>query len=500
MPYVSIWSDRLQRSINKVNAAKGLFVGYNACIDFLEFLEPASLTQIFANHMSDSLFARIKLKEIPRELQTQEDFLVALASTIATGKAFQIPNRQNNLKSWWDKIFDEADEHRMGGQSGIIANLLGRLDVKTIISIPNLSPVQRRRFYKDNIYVPTVDLSGDSNSLILAPASKTTFDGAITKVNWIFEYEEGLHVNLRHNGEEWNIQAPRSNRLIIADRPPGLIPGFSDEVRPFLPELGKTVERAILSGYQYLNKDNVEAQMEVELADLQAFVSQNPDLRMHWEYASIRDEVVRDKLMDTLKQVIHSFGCNEIELRTVLEDFGEEELVKAIKNEESGWNLYQGMRVVQEKLKLKRIHVHTLGYHMMCLDKDYSSQVSRKSAMNALLFSALVGTAKTLVGAFTTRNIRELELHLASRNPVSYKGLRDMEGVAKEMQMAGMVSDYRDFMRTGCIKDKNQWVILVPSQLTASDLLKSTVGLGDSISSSAFVFDRRKPHTKTVDQ
>ena len=80
MPYVARWTDLVRRSLTRVTPARGLFVGYNACIDFLEYLEPFSLERIYREHMTEPLFRRIQKHEIPKVLESREDFLVALAS------------------------------------------------------------------------------------------------------------------------------------------------------------------------------------------------------------------------------------------------------------------------------------------------------------------------------------------------------------------------------------------------------------------------------------
>ncbi|MHA2365508.1 MAG: ADP-dependent glucokinase/phosphofructokinase [Candidatus Hodarchaeales archaeon] len=490
MPYVAFWSRKLDKCLDKSNSARGVYCAYNACIDYLEYLDGTVLEEIYKEYMSSELFNRIKNKEIPKKLITQEDFLVALASCLNLGKAYQIPNHNAELKPWFDKIFDEADEHRMGGQSGIIANLLGRLGVKTIIYIPNLSPTQKRQFYKENVFFPLVN--PDTKGFYLRNASKCAQRDAITKVNWIFEYEEGTSFPIKHE-EKFIVKSPRSNRLIIADRPPGLIPQITDELRPFIPEIGKMVERVILSGYQYLNKANVEEIMTKEREIIDELIKKNPELKIHWEFASIRDNFVRTTLSEKLKDKYHSLGCNEVELTSILHDLGEFEAEKAIKEKETSINLLQGVKIVQKHLDLQRVHLHTLGYHILHLDPNYSPNVSQKSAENALLLSALVGTAKTLVGEFTTRNIRDMELALARTLPVSYNGLREMENFGQEMIKENLISNLDEFMKSGHIEMDGFWTMIIPSQRTSPERIKSTVGLGDSISSIAFVFDRSIP-------
>ena len=270
------------------------------------------------------------------------------------------------------------------------------------------------------------------------------------------------------------------------------MPGFSDELESYLPELGSLVDRAILSGYQYLTQENVESWMTREQRMLQKLVSRNPELRLHLEFASISNQIVRKTIIEKLKSLIHSLGCNEVELATILHDLGETNAELAIVNNESVETIYEGMLIVKEKLGIKRFHLHTLSYHIVLIDPDYSKNVTIESIQNAVLYSALIGTAKTLVGEFTSRNIKDFEIQLATSSPVSYTGIKNLEKLAIKLKEDGEITDVKEFMYHGMIEKEHIWKLIVPTQVTPSDQMKSTVGLGDSISSTAFVFDRKK--------
>ena len=475
--------------MNLVKNARGVFVGYNACIDFLEYLEHQSLEQIYKEEISGETLkknSKYDKYEYPKSISSKDDFLLSLIKAISSGKAKQIPiYDRHEIFPWFNKIFAEADEHRMGGQSGIIANLLAELGVNTIVYIPNLSYDQARRFRNQNILFPLK--SEDLGVINLRNITKCGQESAITKTNWIFEYEEGLNFPIERLIEF--ITAPRSNRLIIADRPKGLMPGFSEELESYLPELGSFVDRALLSGYQYLTKDNVVDWMTREQKFLKSFSSRNPHLRLHLEFASISDEFVRKTIIQKLDGYVHSLGCNEVELATILHDLGEFEAENAILNDESIENIYTGMNIVKKRLKIKRFHMHTLSYHIMLLDPDYSKDVTIESALNGVLYSAMIGTAKTLVGEFTSRNIKEFEIELATQFPVSYTGVKNLEKLALKLKSDGEIADVKDFMTNGIIKTEKLWKFVIPTQVTPAEQVKSTVGLGDSISSTAFVFD-----------
>ena len=491
MPYTTVWTKKIHDAIKNIHPARGVFCGYNACIDFQEYLDPHVLEALYKKYKSPELSKRIESKDVAKDVKTQEDFLASLVTAVSSGKALQIPTYDTgDLHEWFNEIFDEADEHRMGGQSGIIANLLGQLGVKTLAYIPNLSKVQSRRFYNKNILFPIQD--SETGTFSLRNITKCSQKDAITKVNWIFEYEEGLTFPIEYLSEF--ITAPRSNRLIVASRPLGLMPGFNDELLPYIPELGSLIERAILSGYQYLPDENTATSwMDRERNILSLIKSRNRNLKIHLEFASIRNEDVRKIILRKISDRVDSFGCNEIELQTMLHDLGEFEAEKALKEHESLTTIYEGVSIVQQKLKFPRIHLHTLGNHILFLDPNYSAEVTLDSATNGILFSSAVGTAKTLVGEFTSRNIMDFEIQLAFQIQASFTGIKALEELGQYLVNQKIINNLHEFLFNGIIKTGKLWQVIVPVQITPSDRLKSTVGLGDSISSTGFVFDRNEP-------
>ena len=228
MPYATEWFDKLQKCVGNTRPPLGVFCGYNAHIDYIEYLEEELLAPILQKNMTSNVFQRIKANEFPNVIQTPEDFLVALCFAVNSGKSVQIKTDNEEMLPWFNRNFDQADEHRIGGQTGIIANLLGRLGVKTIIFIPNLSPAQRRYFYKENIFFPLIDLK--SQKIYLQNASKIAQSDQASKINWIFEYEKKFTVVVHEDTTNlvYKIIAPRSNRFIVADATKNYIPQLNN--------------------------------------------------------------------------------------------------------------------------------------------------------------------------------------------------------------------------------------------------------------------------------
>ena len=85
MPYTTIWTKRIHDAITNIHPARGVFCGYNACIDFIEYLDPHVLEAIYKKFKSPSLSERIKHKDVAKDIKTNEDFLTSLVAAVSSG-------------------------------------------------------------------------------------------------------------------------------------------------------------------------------------------------------------------------------------------------------------------------------------------------------------------------------------------------------------------------------------------------------------------------------
>jgi len=103
--------------------------------------------------------------------------------------------------------------------------------------------------------------------------------------------------------------------------------------------------------------------------------------------------------------------------------------------------------------------------------------------------ASVAATAKTLAGEWTTKRIREYEFEIGKKIAISFRGLDNMHKFAFRFNREAEGIAREDFMSTGFIEQDDHWIIFVPAQMTPTADVKSTVGLGDTISSTSFVFD-----------
>ena len=135
---------------------EGMFVAYNSNIDVIKHLTDEELSRLIGLFNEAEIQARVET--YPREIKEPLDFLARLLISMREGKAAEIPTHTSDTHEWLKEHlgFDYA---RMGGQAGIISNLLAHLGIKKVVAyIPWLSEEQAEYFVaSDNLLHPKVE-------------------------------------------------------------------------------------------------------------------------------------------------------------------------------------------------------------------------------------------------------------------------------------------------------------------------------------------------------
>jgi ADP-dependent phosphofructokinase/glucokinase len=262
---------------------------------------------------------------------------------------------------------------------------------------------------------------------------------AADAVHYIFEYAPGLVPPARD-------AIPRNNRFIISPVKTGDTTILADRLlAALLPELADGT-RAFLSGYQYLksNEEFIRAASQV-----QAIRDAGRNNRVHVECVSVTDPRINAGIVRHILPAADSAGMNENELSLLL----------GYRGEPGPDHLVKGVLELAKKTGLARIHLHTYGFYLLATQEDRARpELSR----DALLYAATV-TAAAARGTTT------------AVSPRGIAALRQITTLLGEGDAMGMWST-RDYH-----------IQAVPT-LIASDS-KRTTGLGDILSSTAFVAD-----------
>jgi ADP-dependent phosphofructokinase/glucokinase len=324
------------------------------------------------------------------------------------------------------EYFSRTGSLAMGGQAGIAALHLARTGDPEVYCLAPAMGAKAAEMLIKN----GVRVPG------YIPGAKARRDD----IHLIFEYKPGL-VPLAGGAR------PRDNRFIASPKKTAentIIPESSFPT--ILPDVSSCT-RSFLSGYQYLGskKEFIRA-----AAQIHALKTCNPEMRVHIECVSVTDAAVLAGLVHHILPAADSAGMNEHELGLLL---GRTEPT-------SPSGLVQGILELVHNTGLARIHLHTFGYYLLVIRKDRAVPEASRAA---LLYAARV-VADAARGTGTS---------ISAEGITAIEKIREIYGPGPE---------------PGIFISGDYVIIAVPT-LIASGITK-TAGLGDILSSTAFVADR----------
>lgn len=467
---MQVWQDRVKELVHQELSVSTL-AAFNTNVDAVVHLSNEDIKGLCSDPNVDlEEVSKINADDI-LDIYTANEFVAVLKSALGHGKSSYIVLRNLDLLDWLERKFLSRKES-MGGQAGVIANQMAALGANSLVYTSLLSPKQGSMFFP-SVKVPVVDET--LRILNVQDAVRPTDN---TKVNWIFEYPKNMEFNF--NGEV--VKTPRANRVIMATRPDGVVMAFSDEIAPYLPELGQQIDVAFMAGYHYAPSDEEElnAYLSESMASLKSLKQKNPKLRLHFEYVPMSDEAAERTVLKTVAQEIQSFGINENEIKRVLVSYGYQAECDAIQANERAYCLYHGVRRLAETLNFERIQLHNLGYYVVFLKKPYI--VDPEIVRDACLYASSVNAIKAKYGGYVEKD----QLHEAAEIKLSDIGLEQIRRFAEEIRAQGC-SIPDDFEQTGIADMGDHYVLVVPAHVVPNPV--STVGMGDTISSSAYAYE-----------
>lgn len=407
-------------------------------------------------------------ENLPRNVDTQEELVHLLFAAMCSGKS-HYGTLGDGLARWCREVFADDAELRIGGQAGIIANLMHTMGADSRIYTTLLSPDQAQ-FIDAGVDAPVVDADG----VRWEPVRHVADPEAGTKVNWIFEYPKGLTCRF----PQGEVTTPRANRVILSTNVEGSYSCFVPPVEQYLAELAAGVDVAFMAGYHRGSvpgrASGIDEFVELSRSQLAAMKEGNPHLVVHIEYVPARDPKAESALWTGLGGCFDSFGINEHELPQLLSVLGETELAQDIRDDENSYTLWRGARRLQQLLRVPRLHLHNLGYYVLLLEESYP--VPPEIVRESCLLASTANAAKALHGEIaSTEQVSE-----ATRVPLSPIGEEQITRFANGLAQAGHPIP-PDFQESGIVRFEDHTVVVMPAHVVPNPV--STVGMGDTISS-----------------
>ena len=332
-------------------------------------------------------------------------------------------------------FFPAAGSLAIGGQAGIAAIQMHRLNVAPVTCVvPGAGPLTRKLLQEAGVCPLSFEQEAGDN-----PDS----------VHLVFEYDPGL-VPVAEG------VVPRSNRFIVSpahDPSDVIVP--EEREAAFLEKIAGC-QRAFLSGYQYLRTEQEFVAAKRQLLWIRGVHSR---MRTHVECVSGVLPRILPLLLDYILKNTDSIGLNEHELGVFSRALEAPEQKPPAVHGSSPVALVQDAVAFAHATGVPRLHLHTFGYYIL-IQKPGAGQP--ELSRNALLFAA-----HEAAGAAGGNNMA-----------LSQEGLR----AYADIRTALGPDESPGIFRIG------NWVMVIIPTLISKDVRKTT-GLGDIISSTAFVAD-----------
>ena len=397
----------------------------------------------------------------PSPLASKRELAAAIAHTMAAGQGDEIAMTDSFATLLESEL--PPDRQQMGGQAGIMTNLLTALGTAPITYTYLLSERQMSMFeHPETIRYPTVE-DGRVSYVPLPKAVNTDR----TKINWVFEFREG--------DECFGVTATEDTRFIAASRPPefDLTAGDLDET---IDQVGEDVDGALLAGYHNLTPDHVKDGYEETHRHAREVIRRlrsGGDVDVHIEYAVTHDDDLRESMYEWILPAANVVGADTHEL-TMLHDDASLGVVADPPSEATPFepdeilDHYRMLEAVREELGVDCVQLHAMEYHLAVMESSHSPEAVRRG----LEFAAVNAAAKAARGEITSPD--DLETGLA------------YEPSAMGREAIELLADHIDETAADGVLE-TPTVVACPNRVV--DEPAGTVGIGDIVSSSSFILE-----------
>lgn len=471
---VSNWNELYERSLPenlaKIGQVPGVVLGFHATIDGVKAVRPAELTKILAQDEALRKEVLDRLGQVPLEINSPADLVIGLLDSLQKGKALQLMIRSEETFNWtMDKL--GYDRLRIGGTSGNMANYLAPLGFEKILVYANPLTREQAELFVDkaNLFV----LVEEDGEFVLKPPREAYEGEGVYAVHWIFEYPADLKVQ----APGLDLTTPRANRYIAAWNPINNRLQVRDDFKRGLLDRAAEFSHFVISGFHILSESYPDGSTYREcLLPVAEYLSQlqeaAPHLKQHYEFASIASPKIRQGIAELIFPHVDSLGLNEVELCALLRNIGEAPLAEDIEAQDAVQAVLAGLRALMEHTGLNRIHLHDLGYYICLQRKGF---VSPKQTRAGLLLAATLAAARSQTGRIDDKEDIKggLGVDLSPR------------GLARLQTLADHLGADKDFLTEGIASHGPYDLVCIPTKIVPKPVL--TVGLGDIISSSAFI-------------
>lgn len=369
--------------------------------------------------------------EPKKSIASREDLLSCLLFCMQHGSGAEILIENEIVARQIEDAF--SWKYRLGGNAGIMANVLAGLGAKPVLNAPALGP----------------RLAGMLHEGVCVPACTT----ASEMVHFVFQFEKGDTIL---SGQR-RITAPRDNRFIATYDTINTRLITSPHFDSYCWDNIRKIDGASLSGFHLAPLNGYQEIFSQKIAQIRSWKDKNPQIFIHAEMGSFQSPEIMQSLLLLLPKIpVDSLGMNEDELATA-------EGLSPGSSPARWQETMQAAERLRKRLGLFRVAVHTRDY---ILSVALSGRIAAREELFALHCGVNAAAALAATGLAAGEPPREI-------NPAGLEA--EEEFCLKGAKACG---------RGAFLKIGDEILSLMPSLLVHKP--KITVGLGDTATATIF--------------
>jgi len=457
--------------LEKMTEVKGLISAFNANIDAVIKISGKQIEQIIEKH---SMNQANLLIDDNKSIKTNEDAIRGLINCFRNGIAEEWLIETKEVFDWLNKNIG-YDKMQMGGQGGIVANVMAVCGVGPVYVHTASSPKEQSKLFLNLPNLKNIDENGE-----IRKAHDISRTNDIPLIHWIIEFDTGDTININNE----TIRCPKANRFIATYDPLNFKLHIDEAFSKKMSGVSTEFEYIILSGYQMLHTklpgggSGID-RIEQSKAIVKKWQENNSQHVLHFEIASTQDKIIRKQLIDSLAKDVDSLGFNERELIDILEVIGEDELAAQCADKTNSSKLFMAMLKVFEYTACPRIQLHMFGLYVTLQKRGFKiSPIQNRKGMQ---LAANIAASKAGTGSIDSKDV----LLWSKDQTVSDIGLKELEDLARIVEEE---FGSNSLLENGIFTNDEIEIIAIPTIIIDNPV--SLVGMGDTISSVSLVAAR----------
>lgn len=391
------------------------------------------------SHLISSSSASNMKIELKESIGSREDLLSCLLFCMKQGSGAEILIENEAVARQIEDAF--SWKYRLGGNAGIMANVLASLGARPVLNAPALGP-RLAGMLSSGVSVPSAVTAEPAREV-----GETIADKNAEMVHFVFQFKKGDAILCGQS----RITAPSDNRFIATYDTVNTRLLTSRHFDNYCLENIRDFDGALLSGFHLAPLKGYQDIFSQKIAQIKSWKDKNSQIFIHAEMGSFQSPEIMQVLLLLLPKIpVDSLGLNEDELAFA-------EGLNGGSSPDCWQETMQAAERLRKRLGLFRVAVHTRDYILSVM---LSGKITAQEELFALQSGVQAAAALAATGFAAGEPPEEI-------NPLGLKA-------KEEFCCKGATTCKRGaFLQTG-----DEIRSLMPSLLVHKP--KITVGLGDT--------------------